>query len=157
MKQNYIIFLGLEGKNNFPCWSGTCVFRCMLWNHIGTRMHSSRIRTSRLLMYPGGGLHPEGGGLHPGGGGLHPGGGGLHPGEGGLHPGGLPRVCPRSTYGGVGRPPSSSLWTEWHTGVKILPCPKLRLRAVRMQKTLYKETMWKKPQGPLSAVNILIN
>ena len=25
------------------------------------------------------------------------------------------------------RPP---LWTEWHTGVKTLPCPKLRLRAV---------------------------
>ena len=27
-----------------------------------------------------------------------------------------------------GRPPA--LWTEWQTGVKILPCPKLRLRAV---------------------------
>ena len=23
------------------------------------------------------------------------------------------------------------LWTEWHTGVTILPCPKLRLRAVK--------------------------
>ena len=35
-------------------------------------------------------------------------------------------------------PPSPSqpcmppLWTEWQTGVKILPCPKLRLRAVKM-------------------------
>ena len=27
------------------------------------------------------------------------------------------------------RPP---LWTEWQTGVKILPCPKLRLRAVKI-------------------------
>ena len=28
------------------------------------------------------------------------------------------------------RPP---LWTEWQTGVKILPCPKLRLRAVKIR------------------------
>ena len=27
-------------------------------------------------------------------------------------------------------PPSCTLWTEWQTGVKILPCPKLLLRAV---------------------------
>ena len=27
------------------------------------------------------------------------------------------------------------LWTEWQTGVKILPCPKLRLRAVTIKKT----------------------
>ena len=26
--------------------------------------------------------------------------------------------------------PITPLWTEWHTGVKIWPCPKLRLRAV---------------------------
>ena len=32
-----------------------------------------------------------------------------------------------------GRPP---LWTEWHTSVKILPCPKLRLRAVMTLKLL---------------------
>ena len=25
------------------------------------------------------------------------------------------------------------LWTEWHTLVKILPCPKLRLRAVKIK------------------------
>ena len=34
-------------------------------------------------------------------------------------------------------PPQSNhacppLWTEWQTGVKILPCPKLRLRAVNI-------------------------
>ena len=27
---------------------------------------------------------------------------------------------------------SPLLWTEWQTGVKILPCPKLRLRAVKI-------------------------
>ena len=30
------------------------------------------------------------------------------------------------------RPPP--LWTEWHTSIKTLPCPKLRLRAVKMFK-----------------------
>ena len=28
------------------------------------------------------------------------------------------------------QPRTPPLWTEWQTGVKILPCPKLRLRAV---------------------------
>ena len=28
--------------------------------------------------------------------------------------------------------PRTPLWTEWQTGVKMLPCPKLRLRAVTM-------------------------
>ena len=28
------------------------------------------------------------------------------------------------------QPCTHPLWTEWHTHVKILPCPKLRLRAV---------------------------
>ena len=62
------------------------------------------------------------------------------------YPGGLsnPRgVCPtwgstskgslpnpgRSASRGVGQTPLP-LWTEWHTGLKTLPCPKLRLRAV---------------------------
>ena len=29
--------------------------------------------------------------------------------------------------------PPPPLWTEWQTGVKILPCPKLRLRAVKIR------------------------
>ena len=33
------------------------------------------------------------------------------------------------------RPPT--LWTEWHTGVKTLPCPKLRLRAVKTPSRVY--------------------
>ena len=33
-----------------------------------------------------------------------------------------------------GTPP---LWTEWQTGAKILPCPKLRLRAVKIQRKIY--------------------
>ena len=40
-------------------------------------------------------------------------------------------VCQRRGWYPImhwGRPP---LWTEWQTGVKILPCPKLRLRAVK--------------------------
>ena len=45
--------------------------------------------------------------------------------------GGLPNLPPglHPGCGGVGQTPFS-LWTEWHTGVKTLPCPKLRLRAV---------------------------
>ena len=39
-------------------------------------------------------------------------------------------------------PPGSNharplLWTEWQTGVKILPCPKLRLRAVNMKESVF--------------------
>ena len=29
---------------------------------------------------------------------------------------------------------NSPLWTEWHTGVKTLPCPRLRLRVVKIFK-----------------------
>ena len=41
-------------------------------------------------------------------------------------------ACSRGVYPSMqwGRPP---LWTEWQTGAKILPCPKLRLRAVKIQ------------------------
>ena len=39
-------------------------------------------------------------------------------------PGGC--TCPGRGY----LPRYSPLWTEWQTGAKILPCPKLRLRAV---------------------------
>ena len=33
------------------------------------------------------------------------------------------------------------LWTEWQTGVKILPCPKLRLRAVIKPVKLYSSSL----------------
>ena len=36
-------------------------------------------------------------------------------------------ACPPAT---TQAPPP--LWTEWQTGVKILPCPKLRLRAIKI-------------------------
>ena len=71
-----------------------------------TRLHSSRMRTARsLTVFPsifcsGGGVWSQGGCLVPGG-------------------------YPSMHWG---RPPPP--WTEWQTGVKILPCPKLRLRAV---------------------------
>ena len=52
--------------------------------------------------------------------------GGCEPGPGGyLVPGGVHLVP-----GGKGD--VSPLWTEWQTGVKILPCPKLCLRMVKM-------------------------
>ena len=46
------------------------------------------------------------------------------------------------------------LWTEWQTGVKILPCPKLRLRAVKtwnlncciQEPSFYEVLTW--PPGP---------
>ena len=97
----------------------------------GTRLHSSRMRTAHSLtvspsmLCSRGGLVRGGclvlGGSAPGGGLLL--GGCLVRGEGGLflgQPGPGGRWCPR------GRPPQ---WTEWQTGVKILPCPKLRLQA----------------------------
>ena len=105
------------------------------------------MRTARLLTYPGGGgCLPRGvcikvgvcqmGGLSRGvciqgvcprgsaWGGIYPRRGrfciqGGLPG-GSLHPGGVPMRE-------VGQTP---LWTEWHTGVKTLPCPKLHLWAV---------------------------
>ena len=45
----------------------------------------------------------------------------------------LPQVCLKRgvCIWGVGQSPSP-LWTEWHTGVKTLPCPKLCLRPVKM-------------------------
>ena len=42
------------------------------------------------------------------------------------------------------RPPGSRppLWTEWQTGAKILPCPKLRLRAVMWTRKWKDKSMW---------------
>ena len=42
-------------------------------------------------------------------------------------PGGSPPVTPRTRHPPGTRHP---LWTKWQTGVNILPCTKLRLRAV---------------------------
>ena len=91
-------------------------------------MHSSRMRNPARLPYAGI-CFPGGGGtclvqggctcLVPGG---VPGPGESVPGPGGVY---LVRYSP---------PP----WTEWQTGVKILPCPKLRLRAVINDKHLRK-------------------
>ena len=49
--------------------------------------------------------------------------GGGFPSQGGLLAGGSPSPSP--------------VWTEWQTGAKILPCPKLRLRAVTTREFLY--------------------
>ena len=111
----------------------------------------------------GGGVWPTRRGMHLGvlpdprgyaSGGLHRGylhGGGLPNLEGNLHPGmtawgvciqgGLPTPLPRSAYVGVGQTPLP-LWTEWHTGVKTLPCPKLRLRTVIRINETPKENQW---------------
>ena len=124
-----------------------------------TRMHSSRIRTARLLTVtqhallgvylPGGctclggtfqGIPAQGVCTCPGG---VPAWGGLPawgvpsrgylprgdvPARGVYLPRGyLPRLPPPSEQN-PGYPPPQ--WTEWQIGEKILPCPKLRLRAV---------------------------
>ena len=119
-------------------------------------MHSSRMRTARLLpVFPS--MHCWGctcsWGVY-----LVPGGvylvlGGVPgPEEVYLVPGCVPgrggwtrsRGCPWSS--GVYlvllgyMPRHSPLWTEWQTGVKILPCPKLRLRAVKISKNKWKSS-----------------
>ena len=129
-----------------------------------TRMHSSRMRTARLLpVSPNmqcsqGGCTWSGGvpgleGTCPGGvpgpwGGVPAWGVYLVPG-GCTCMGGVPAwgVCtwsggvylPRGSAPGLGGVPARRVpaqvlppWTEWQTGVKILPCPKLRLRAVNI-------------------------
>ena len=97
-----------------------------------TSMHSSSMRTARLFTVWGvcikGGL-PNLRGVCIW---------GICPTPGGLHPGGLPNLGGGSAQpqggsasGGWSDPPAP--WKEWHTGVKTLPCPKLRLRAVNMK------------------------
>ena len=78
-----------------------------------TRIHSSRMRTARLLMYRGRGLHQggvciKGIGLHPGVG-LHPWGGGvcINPGEG-FCLGGICLGASRGSAKGVYPPRSAS-------------------------------------------------
>ena len=43
-------------------------------------------------------------------------------------------TCPRQPCMAPLATMHAPLWTEWQTGVKILPCPKLRLRAVMKSK-----------------------
>ena len=87
-----------------------------------TRMHSSRMRTACLL--------PVSPSMHSSQGDVP--GPGVHLVPGGYLVWGVTwswgvYLVPGGTYPGT--PP---LWTEWQTGVKILPCSKLRLRAVKM-------------------------
>ena len=94
-----------------------CVLLKLLQKHSWTRLHSSRMRTARVLtvspsMLCAGGCMVPGGRVH--------GPRGVH-GYGGWGGGGGILACTEAD------PP---LWTEWQTGVKLLPCPKLRLRAV---------------------------
>ena len=111
------------------------------------------MHTARLLAYSGGLVCL--GGPHPGGlpRGVCPtppkvslrGAGGGLPREGSAQPqvcllgvcirGGSAQPPPRSAYRGVciqagGLADLLPPWTKWHTCVKTLPCPKLRLRAV---------------------------
>ena len=89
-----------------------------------TRMHSSRMRTDRLLTVS---QHALLRGVYlPG----------EVPVQGVYLPGGC--TCPGVYLPGevylLGVPGQVlPLWTEWQTGAKILPCPKLRLRAVIMK------------------------
>ena len=62
---------------------------------------------------------------------MHPGVGGLHPGGGGLHPGGVLHL--EGLHPGGGQTPLHPVKRQ--TGVKTLPCPKLRLRAVIIYKS----------------------
>ena len=51
---------------------------------------------------------------------------------GGVWSGGVPG--PGGAWSGGSVVSQHALWTEWQTGAKILPCPKLRLRAVITKK-----------------------
>ena len=90
--------------------------------HVFTRMHSSRMRTDCLLAVSPN-MHCSWGGGWGGGGGDSASGVVYSWGRGGVcSPGGLSQHALRQT----------PLWTEWQTGAKILPCPKIRLRAVKI-------------------------
>ena len=121
----YKHILVLGGGSRMMRITHVFIFR-ILWK---TRIDSSRMRTARSWPY-GGGLCLRG-----------VSGGGVFV-QGGLCPGGLcprgplsrGRLCPRgvSVLGGLPDRDPPPPWTEWQTGVKILPCPKLRLRAINM-------------------------
>ena len=109
--------------------------------HFRTRLHSSRMCTTRTLTVSWGvwgvylpglggtclvwGVPAWSGGVYlPSPGGVYlPGLGGYLPSQGGYLPG------PGGVYWS-GTPPCGQ--NSWHTLLKILPCPKLRLRSVKM-------------------------
>ena len=78
-------------------------------------------RRGGVYLVPGEGV--PGPGAVPGPGGCTWSRGGVPGPGGGVY---LPRYSPR-------------LWTEWQTGVKILPCPKLCLRAVKKNTNVYQK------------------
>ena len=61
----------------------------------------------------------------------------------GVPAGGVPVQGGVPAQGGY-LPRYSPLWTEWQTGAKILPCPKLRLRAVIIEIKSLVEAAWSK-------------
>ena len=92
-------------KNSISALPGKIVF----WYILKTRMHSSRMHTTRLLTISRS---------------IRWGWGVVCPTPlDADHPSPMQTPSPRC------RPPRTP-WTEWHTHVKILPCPKLRLRTV---------------------------
>ena len=109
-----------------PPPTGNPGFRLWLWKTFdrvnNTRMHSSRMRTTRGSSHPRGGLHqaPPRAGTHPWT--RHPR-GTRHP-AGSRHPLWDQAAPPEQAPPGADPPPP--LWTEFLTH----PCPKLRLRAV---------------------------
>ena len=97
-------------------------------NH-ATRLHSSRLHTARSLTVSLSTLYSGGGGMPAWSGGGMPGAGGC------LVPGGLPGPGGVPAWSGGGIPACTEVdppRTEWQTGAKILPCPKLRLRAIKI-------------------------
>ena len=127
-----------QGENNLDILRSTDEFiksyTCFIQQQYGKSMHSSRMRTTCLLTISGQGVCPTPGVCIQG---------GVCPAQGGLHP--WRGVCPSwgvciqgdlPNPGGSSQPGGSAsrgvwadplpLWTEWHTGVKTLPCPKLR-------------------------------
>ena len=52
-------------------------------------------------------------------------------------PGGCTCLGDVPAQGGTGRGTAPLLWTEWQSGVKILPCPKLRLQAVIISRFIW--------------------
>ena len=63
---------------------------------------------------------------------------------------------PRGDSTWAGTPP---LWTEWQTGAKILPCPKLRLRAVKKTRLIYplwgwRPSVWGVLDPPLPVIGV---
>ena len=128
------------GYTPLPRWTESLTHTCE------TRIHSSRMRTAHLLTIS---QHALLGGTCPG---------VYLPGV--YLPGWctcLGGVPARGVYLSRGVPPQvppHPLWTEWQTGAKILPCPKLRLRVVNI--TFQQLLLWAVMKQHLSlAVTLL--